>query len=128
MSQLAWVAFGGALGSALALALYQWAGSQWRVLAVNTAICAVMGMFAAAAPHSPALQALLGYGVLSTSVPLTSVLLPLPTIAQPTDAWRLLRRTGAALAINGVFCAAFAMAGYLGVQISVTLYDKLTRY
>jgi hypothetical protein len=128
MSPVAYVALGGALGSALAVIVCHSAPSRPRVLALNAVVCLLMGAFAAAAPRSAALTALLGYGVLSNAGPLTSVLLPLPVIREPRDMWRLARRASFGLATNGLVSAAFAMTGYLAVRFGVTLYQKLTWY
>jgi hypothetical protein len=128
VNQLGYVALGGAVGSGLTVVAHRWPSGASRVLAVNAVVCGLLGAFSAAGVHSAGLTALLGYGVLSTAAPLTSVLLPLPTARDAAHVWGLARRAAVAMATNGIVCAAFATAGYLAVAVGITIYRKLTWY
>jgi hypothetical protein len=122
VTQLLLVAVGGALGSAVFLILYYHPPSQWRVLAVNSGACMVLASVVTLVPQLGMAFGLVAFGVLTSVAPLTSVLLPMPKILRPADAWRLIRRSSIALAVNAVFCTSFAVAGYLAVYLSATIY------
>jgi hypothetical protein len=126
VNEVAYAALGGALGSGLTVMVHRWPMPASRVLAMNAAVCGLLGAFSATGAQSAGLTALLGYGVLSTAAPLTSVLLPLPTARDAAQIRGLTRRAAIALATNGIVGAAFATGGYLAVQIGVTIYRKLT--
>jgi hypothetical protein len=128
VNAVGYVALGGALGSGLTVMVHRWPTGASRALAMNAVASGLLGAFSAAGWHSAALTALLGYGVLSTAAPLTSVLLPLPTARDVANIWGLARRAAIAMATNGIVCAAFATGGYLAVQIGITIYRKLTWY
>jgi hypothetical protein len=125
VTQLFLVALGGALGSAVFLILYHHPPSQSRVLAVNCAACMMLASVVTLIPQVGMAFGLVAFGVLTSVAPLTSVLLPMPKILRPVDAWVLIRRSSIALAVNAVFCTSFAVAGYLAVYVSATIYHMV---
>jgi hypothetical protein len=122
VTQVLLVALGGALGSAVFRMLYYQPPSQWRVVVVNSAACMVLASVVTLVPQLGMAFGLVAFGVLTSVAPLTSVLLPMPKVLRPADAWRLIRRSSIALAVNAVFCTSFAVVGYLGVYIGATIY------
>ena len=125
MTQLLLVALGGALGSAVFLILYHHPPSQWQVVAVNSAACMVLASVVTLVPQVGMAFGLIAFGVLTSVAPLTSVLLPMPKVLRPADAWVLFRRSSIALAVNAVFCTGFAVAGYLAVYVSASIYQMV---
>lgn len=128
MSEVACVAIGGALGSALLMLLYRRPPSAQRVLAVNICGSTLLGAFAAVQPSSLLWSALIGTGLLSNAAPLVSALLVVKPIDGSTRIFALVRRAASMLAINAFFGFAFALAGFLAVQITITAYYKLMWY
>jgi fluoride ion exporter CrcB/FEX len=124
MTDLLLVAIGGGFGCGVALL----AARRWRTsftpLRVNIPASALLGVFLASAPHPGATTPLLAYGALGSAAPFTSALAHLELDGQESPL-TLIRRTAGRLVTHLVFCAAFFMAGYVGVQASVTLFHKL---
>lgn len=126
MIDLILVGLGGALGALIAVRLHRNA-DRWHIVAINCAVCALLGgLTAADRVVSGPLISLVGHGALLTAAPLTSVLLPLSAAPGGPGTGFPVRRTARALALNTTYCAAFALIGYLSMYALVGIYYKLS--
>jgi hypothetical protein len=120
------VALGSAVGSVVFLTAQRRRWCWRRILAVNAGICAVAGALAGIlifGASNSVIWSFIGYGVLGTAAPFTSTLVPLSPPHRTSDAWRLISRTGALLAVNALFCATSAMAAYM-IVVGGLLYVR----
>ncbi|WP_166903238.1 hypothetical protein [Mycobacterium sp. DL440] len=120
------VAAGGAVGAPAAAFLYRNA-DRWRIIAINSVVCALLGCLTAlqTTMDSPPPVLLVGEGLLVTAAPLTTVLFPLAAIEPREHIWQAIRRAARTLALTAMYCSAFAMLGYLSVYVFAGVQYKL---
>ena len=117
MSEVVFVALGGAVGGAVAIRWLVQSASQWVVLALISVICALMGAFVALIPHpSGAVSLFIGPGLLATLATSISLMLPLPRLQNSSDVWQLAKRMTVSLALVTFYGLVFAMIGNMMVQ------------
>ncbi|OBK01073.1 hypothetical protein A5746_03655 [Mycolicibacterium conceptionense] len=126
ITDLLLVAAGAAVGAPTAVYLYRNA-DRWRIIAINSVVCALLGCLTAlqSTMDAPPPVLLVGEGLLVTAAPLTTVLLPLAAIDLREYPWRTIRRIARTLASTAMYCSAFAMVGYLSVYVFVGVQYKL---
>ena len=126
MIQLLLILAGGALGACIAMRLYRGA-DQWRVTAVNCAVCTLLGGVEASDQLTGTyLGVFLAQGLLITAAPMCSVLLPYNRTPDRAQAWPVVRRAARGLVVNSVYGCAFATLGYIVVFSIVSIAYKLT--
>jgi hypothetical protein len=126
ITDLLLVAAGAAAGAPAAVYLYRNA-DRWRIIAINSVVCALLGCLTAlqTTMDSPPPVLLVGEGLLVTAAPMTTVLLPLAAIDPRGYPWQTIRRTARTLALTAMYCSAFAMIGYLSVYVFAGVQYKL---
>jgi hypothetical protein len=116
MIHLVLVAVGAAAGSMVFIVAWQRQWNWRQILVTNVVVCALAGAVAGAlvfVAHETVLSSFLSYGLFATAAPFASSLLPLSPPRNVSDAWQLIRRTSAILAVNTLFCATAASATYM---------------
>lgn len=113
------VAIGGAAGSVL------WLRVQHAQLALAAGASVAMGSLLAVPLQSSVMMALLGFGAFSAAAPMVAVLYPPPDLSTPGATTRFAKQAARRLAVATVVCASSAAAGYLTVDVIVTLLRKL---
>jgi hypothetical protein len=125
MTVLLLVALGGALGASLTIFWLAREAPPWVWVASNSAVCGLMGAFAAAAPNgSGPLSAVLYYGLLSTAATPLSALFPLPQIRDYAECRKVVKRMTSLLAASTVYGTTCAVVGNALVQSIITLIFK----
>ena len=115
MIQLVLVAVGAAAGSMVFIVAWLRRWTWRRILAANAIVCALAGAVAGAlvfGAQESVFSSFLNYGLLGTAAPFASTLLPSSPPRNMSDACQLIRRTGAILAGNTLFCATAASVTY----------------
>jgi hypothetical protein len=112
------VAVGAAAGCLGFVVAWQLGWNRRQVLQGNVAVCAVAGVVAGVlvfAAQQNVGSSLLSYGLLGTAAPFASALLPLPKSPprNVSEAWGLMRRTAASLALNTLLGASATSATYI---------------
>ena len=111
---------GGAFAAVTMSLLYNRLPSLRLAIAINCCASALFGILMTHHhSHHPAMIALAS-GFLSTAAPLTSLFLRRQTIETVPEAIQFAGRIGRLLALNLLYCVAFAMAGFLGVVLTAT--------
>lgn len=116
MIQVVLVAAGAAAGSAGLIVAWRRRWSWRQILAFNVCLCALAGAVAGSQvleARETAVTSFLGYGLCGTAATFVSSLLPPSPPHSRADAWRLVRRTAALLAVNALFCGTVAAATYM---------------
>jgi hypothetical protein len=116
MTHVVLVALGAAAGSTAFLVAWRHRWGWRRVLALNVGVSALAGAVAGGllfASEQNVLFSFLSYGLLGTAAPFASSLVPVSTVRNATDAWRLVRRVAGILSVNTICCATAASATYM---------------
>lgn len=116
MTQVVLVAVGAAVGSIGLIVAWQRRWDWRQILAFNVGVCALAGAVAGSqvfVAQQTMLSSFLGYGLFGTAATFASSLLPASPPRNVSDAWLLIRRTGAIVAVNALFCATAASATYM---------------
>jgi hypothetical protein len=117
MTNLLFVALGGAIGGAVAIAWLAQSESHWRRRARVSVMCGLLGAFFAVVPHpSGAVAVFLGYGVLVTLGTPISLILPLPQLAHSSDVWQLAKSMSFSLAVVTFYGGVSALIGNMAMQ------------
>jgi fluoride ion exporter CrcB/FEX len=112
MTEVVFVALGGAVGGAVAIRWLVQSASRWVVLALISVICALMGAFVTLIPHpSGAVSLFIGPGLLATLATSISLMLPLPRLQNSSEIWQLAKRMTVSLALVTFYGLMFAMIG-----------------
>jgi len=118
MFNLLFVAIGGAIGGAIAIAWLAQSESHWRRRARISVMCALLGAFFAVVPHpSGAVGVFLGYGLLATLGTPISLILPLPRLANSGDVWQLAKSMSVSLAVVTFYGGVSALIGNMAAQV-----------
>jgi hypothetical protein len=117
MTEVVFVALGGAIGGAAAVGWLVQSASHWVVLARVSAICALTGAFVALVPHpSGAVVLFIGPGLLFTLATSASVILPLPRLQHFSDVLQFAKRMTVRLAVLTFYGVVFAIIGNMSMQ------------
>jgi hypothetical protein len=114
MMHVVLVALGAAAGSMAFVVAWQHRWGWRRVLALN--VSALAGAVAGGllfASQQNLLFSFLSYGLLGTAAPFASSLVPVSSVRNAADAWRLVRRVAGILTVNTICCATAASATYM---------------
>jgi hypothetical protein len=121
MIHIVLVAVGAAAGSMVFIVAWQRRWNSRQILVANVVICALAGAVAGALVYvaqENMVSSFLSYGLLGTAAPFASSLLPPSPPRNAPDAWQLIRRSAAILAVNILFCAT-ASATYMLIAGSI---------
>jgi hypothetical protein len=122
MIHIVLVAVGAAAGSMVFIVAWQRRWNSRQILVANVVICALAGAVAGALVYvaqENMVSSFLSYGLLGTAAPFASSLLPPSPPRNAPDAWQLIRRSAAILAVNILFCATAASATYMLIAGSI---------
>jgi hypothetical protein len=122
MIHIVLVAVGAAAGSMVFIVAWQRRWNSRQILVANVVICALAGAVAGALVYvaqENMASSFLSYGLLGTAAPFASSLLPPSPPRNAPDAWQLIRRSAAILAVNILFCATAASATYMLIAGSI---------